>query len=152
MIADILRAASLAGTCDARLIGFLDADPSLRGKLVADLPVLGPVNQLTKLWQQKVRHAVVAIGDSRTRRRHGDLLREYGFEAINAIHPSAVVSPTAVLGHGIVICAQAAVCTEARIGDFAIINTGSVIDHECRIGIGVHIAPGAPGGSRQRTR
>lgn len=141
--ADILRAAVSAGTADVQLIGFLDADPSLRGTTVAGLPVMGPVNLLSKLWQQKVRHAVIAIGDNRTRRRHGDLLNEHGFEAVSAVHPSASVSPTARLGRGIVVSAQAAICTEATIGDFSIINTAAVVDHECKVGTAVHIAPGA---------
>lgn len=138
VVADILRAAG--GTT---LVGFLDADPALRGRTVAGLPVLGPVNLLAKLWQQKVRHAVVAIGDNRTRRRYGDVLREHGFEPAGAVHPSAVVSASATLGRGVVVAAQAAVCAEARVGDFAIVNTGSIVDHECAVGAGAHVAPGA---------
>jgi len=143
VVADILRAGLDAGTTAARPIGYLDADPSLRGQTIAGLPVLGPVNLLSKLWQQKVRHAIVAIGDNRTRRRYGALLAEHGFEAASAIHPSAAVSGSSQLGHGVIVAAQAAICTEARIGDFSIINTAAVVDHECRVGQAVHIAPGA---------
>lgn len=132
VVADILRAAG--GTS---LVGFLDADPALRGQTMAGLAVLGPVNLLGKLWQQKVRHAVVAIGDNRTRRRLGDVLREQGFEPATAVHPSAVVSATARLGRGVVVAANATVCTEAAVGDFA-----TVVDHECVLETAVHIAPG----------
>jgi acetyltransferase-like isoleucine patch superfamily enzyme len=31
----------------------------------------------------------------------------------------------------------------ARIGDFAIVNTGATVDHDCYLGTGVHIMPGA---------
>ena len=137
VVADILRAAG-----GANLVGFLDADPALRGQTVAGLPVLGPVNLLAKLWQQNVRHAVVAIGDNRTRRRYGDVLREHGLEPRSAVHPSAVVSASAALGRGVVVAANATVCAEARVGDFAIVNTAAVVDHECVVGAAAHIAPG----------
>jgi len=30
---------------------------------------------------------------------------------------------------------------EAHIGDLSIVNTGATVDHDCRVGRGVHIAP-----------
>ena len=147
VVADILRAAG-----GANPVGFVDADPALRGQSVAGLPVLGPANLLARLWQQNVRHAVVAIGDNRTRRRYGDVLRDHGFEPLSAVHPSAVVSASAALGRGVVVAANATVCTEARVGDFAIVNTAAVVDHECRVGAGVHVAPGARLAGRVRVR
>ncbi|MGC4074616.1 MAG: NeuD/PglB/VioB family sugar acetyltransferase, partial [Nibricoccus sp.] len=147
VVLDILAA---AGGCD--VVGFLDADPVLKGQSVGGVPVLGPVNLLGKLWQQKVRHAVVAIGDNRTRRRHLDVLREQGFDLVNAVHPSAVVSPSAAVGRNVVIAAQAAVCVEARVGDGAIVNTAAVIDHECVVGVAAHVAPGVRLAGRVRVR
>ena len=41
----------------------------------------------------------VAIGENRTRRSYAALVREHGFELVNAIHPAAVVSATAVISH-----------------------------------------------------
>ena len=104
VVLDILRA---AGTY--RPIGFVDADTALAGAQVCGLPVIGPANTLPRLRQQKVRLAVIAIGDNRPRLHYASLLREAGFELINAIHPAASVSPSAVLGTNIVIAAQAAV-------------------------------------------
>src|SRR5436190_11430957 len=89
-------------------IGFLDADPSLVGTQIAGLPVLGPLNALPRLRQQhKVSAAIVAIGDNRTRVRYAKLLAEQGVELVNAVHPSAVVSATAVLGVNVVVAAGA---------------------------------------------
>lgn len=137
VVLDILSAAG-----GHRVVGFLDADPALRGTAVGGLPVLGPVNLLAKLWQQKVRHGVVAIGDNRTRRRYGDLLREQGFTLANAVHPSAVVSAAATLGANVVVAAQAVVGVDARVDDFAIVNTGATVDHECHVGAAAHVTPG----------
>jgi UDP-perosamine 4-acetyltransferase len=124
-------------------IGFLDADPSLMGRKIHGLPVLGQVNLLPRLKAQKVRAACIAIGDNRTRAQYARMLADHGFDLVNAIHPSAVVSPTAVLGTNVVIAAGAVVGTDANIGDNVIVNTGSIVDHECEVGESAHICPAA---------
>ncbi len=137
VVLEILRAAGVH-----KPIGFVDADTALAGTTVGGLPVLGPPNLLPKL-RKTVRGAIVAIGDNRTRLQSAELLREHQFELVNAIHPTASVSPTATLGENIVVAAQAAIGTEAKVGHSTIINTAAVVDHECVIGIAAHICPGA---------
>ena len=74
------------------------------GRRSAGVPVLGPTNVLPKLRQQeRVAHAIVAIGDNRTRRRYAATLAAEGFELVSAIHPTAFVSPTATLGRNVVV-------------------------------------------------
>ncbi|MBR1467644.1 MAG: acetyltransferase [Bacteroidaceae bacterium] len=65
-----------------------------------------------------------------------------GIEFATAIHPSAIVSPSAKIGEGTVIMAGAVINAEAIIGKHCIINTGATVDHECVIGDYCHIAPG----------
>ncbi len=137
VVLDILRAAG-----KHRPVGYIDADPALAGTSVGDLPVLGTINQLGKL-KGKARGAIVAIGDNRTRVNYAQVLVEHGFELVNAVHPSAVVSATAQVGRNVVIAAHATVCTEAALADSVIVNTGAIIDHECRVDSGCHIAPRA---------
>jgi sugar O-acyltransferase (sialic acid O-acetyltransferase NeuD family) len=131
-------------------VGFIDADTRLTGTRVGGLPVIGPMNVLPKLRQQKVAHAIVAIGDNRTRLRYADAVEGEGIELINAIHPSAFVSTTALLGRNVVVCPNASVITEARVRHAAIINTGAIVEHECDIGEAVHVAPGACVAGRAR--
>jgi sugar O-acyltransferase (sialic acid O-acetyltransferase NeuD family) len=59
-----------------------------------------------------------------------------------AIHPSAVVSPSAKIGEGTVVMAGAVINADAVIGKHCIINTGATVDHDCVIGDYCHIAPG----------
>jgi UDP-perosamine 4-acetyltransferase len=145
VVLEILRAAG-----KYRAIGFLDSDPSLAGTEVAGLPVFGPVNQMGKLRHQKIKAAIVAIGDNRTRRSYARLLDDQGMELINAIHPSACISPSAKIGHNVVIAPGAIVTTEATIADSVILNTGCCVDHECEIGEAVHICPTAALAGRVR--
>lgn len=59
------------------------------------------------------------------------------------IHPSAYVSPQAVIGKGTAILPMAVVNTKTVICYGAIINVGAIVDHDCLLGVGVHIAPNA---------
>jgi UDP-perosamine 4-acetyltransferase len=138
VVLDILRAMD-----QHRISGFLDADTTLTGTTVGGVKVLGHVNLLPKLRLQKIRGAIIAIGDNRVRASYAKLVLDAKLELINAIHPSATVSPSATLGRNIVACARATICTEAKIGDSVIANTGCIIDHECEVGAASHICPGA---------
>jgi sugar O-acyltransferase (sialic acid O-acetyltransferase NeuD family) len=126
-----------------RPVGFLDADPALAGTTVAGLGVLGSINLLSKLRDKKIRAAIIAIGDSRSRLSCAQAVLDHGFELINAIHPDSYIAPTATLGKNIVVAAGAVISTEARIGDSCIINTNAVVEHECDLAEGVHVCPGA---------
>jgi UDP-perosamine 4-acetyltransferase len=133
-----------------RPVGFVDADTTIAGTRVGGLPVLGPINLLPRLRQQKIAGAIVAIGDNRTRVRYATILHEHGFELVNAIHPTACISPTASIGKNVAIAARAVICTDAKIEDSTIINTAAVVDHECIVEEGAHICPGAILGGRVR--
>lgn len=126
-----------------RIVGVLDADPALVGTKIHGVEVLGPIQLLEKLKRLHVRGAIAAIGDNRVRRGYLREIDAAGLEALNAIHPSAIVSPRAALGRNVVVCAGAVICIDARIEDAAILNTGCRVDHESVVGEAAHIAPGA---------
>ena len=138
VVLDVLQAAG-----KYRPVGFLDADPALTESYVAGLPVLGSIHVVSTLRRQGVAKAIVAIGDNRARLHYAALLEEEGIELVNAIHPTAFVSPTATLGKNVAVAAMAAVGTEAKVGDSAIVNTSAVVDHECEVGAGAHVCPSA---------
>ena len=124
-------------------IGFLDADPTLAGSKVAGLSVLGGINALPKLRQQKIKYAIVAIGDNHSRQSYGRVLREHGFELISAVHPGAIVSSTASIGVNCLIAAGCVIGTDTNVADSVIVNTGAIVDHECVIEEAAHLCPGS---------
>lgn len=125
-------------------VGFIDADPRLIGKTIAGLPVLGPATQLYKLVKShRLKAAIIAIGDNTARSAYMATIIENHLQPITAIHPSAVVAPSAKIGAGCVITANAVICPDASLGDGVIVNTAASIDHECEVGNWVHICPGA---------
>lgn len=83
---------------------------------------------------------IVSIGNNAIRQKVvRQLLCDFG----TAVHPSAVVSPSATIGEGTVVMPGALINAEAKIGKHSIINTGVSIDHECAVGDFVHISPHA---------
>ena len=92
---------------------------------------------------------IVSIGVNKIRRMIVDRLvakanaegRPLKFST--AIHPSAIISPSAKIGEGTVVMAGAVINADAVIGKHCIVNTGATVDHDCVIGDYCHIAPGA---------
>ena len=122
-----------------RPLGYVDDDPSLCGRQLVDIPVLGPLADLTGIPHDGI---VVAIGDNRIRRRVFDELAQRGEHFIVAKHPSAIVAPDVRIGRGSVLFAGVIVNVGSVIGDNVILNTGSSVDHHSRIGNHAHVAPG----------
>ena len=87
----------------------------------------------------------VAVGGYRGRERVGLLrtMQSFGLSALTIIHPSAFVSPNAIIGEGSQILANSSVCVDVKVGAGCIINTSASVDHDCILGEGVHIGPGA---------
>jgi sugar O-acyltransferase (sialic acid O-acetyltransferase NeuD family) len=123
-------------------VGFLDNNKRLHGRRIDGLTVLGGMEQLGELRARKISAAIVAIGDNGIRRAMADILGQNGFELVNAVHPSAQLASSVSLGRGVVIAAGALVCAHCQIGDFSILNTGCIVDHESMIGTCVHVCPG----------
>lgn len=126
------------------IVGLLETPRDPAKSEVLGLPILGDDNELPRLWQEGVRYAFIGVGgagDNAPRARIFQRLKDMGFQVIPAVHPDALVSPSAVLGEGIVIMAGAIINAAARIGDDVIINTGAIVEHDCVVGSHVHVAP-----------
>ena len=86
---------------------------------------------------------IVAVGDNVIRRRLLNALQQAGRVLATVAHPTAVVSPSAVLGEGVYVGPQAVVQAMAHVGVGTILNTGCIVEHDNRIGEAAHIAPGS---------
>jgi sugar O-acyltransferase (sialic acid O-acetyltransferase NeuD family) len=128
------------------LVGLLDPRPDLRGAEVLGVSVLGDDSLLTVLKNEGVGYFFVGlggIGDTRPRQRLFELALKDDYRPVSAVHPKAVISPSARLGAGVTIMAGAVINACARLGVNVIINTGAIVEHDCVISDHVHIATGA---------
>lgn len=83
---------------------------------------------------------IVSIGNNAIRKHVvGQLKVQY----TSAIHPTAIISPSATIGNGTVVMHGAIIQAETKIGQHCIINTGASLDHEAIIADYVHISPHA---------
>lgn len=89
--------------------------------------------------------ALVAIGGNCGRDRIAiqQLFTKFGIKLPSIAHPSASISSTASLGAGAQVLAQSVVAAGSTLGAATIVNHHASVDHECLLGEGVHIAPGA---------
>ena len=118
----------------------LTKDDSLLG-----YPVIGGDDILPKLFTAGIRKAFIAVGsvgNCDVRKRIYDNLNKIGFEMPAIVHPQAIVAQDVIIGKGVFIAAGAVIGPRVKIGNNAIINTSSSIDHDCCISDFVHIAPG----------
>lgn len=125
---------------NGEVMGLIDPAPATHS--VLGVPVLGDDTMLSGLRAQGLNVVVVALGDNLLRECVGRRVQEMGFVLPTVVHPSALVSPSAELGMGVVVMARAVVGTEVTVGDLAIVNTGAVLDHDSRLSIAAHVAPG----------
>ena len=131
---------------DIEVVGLLDADTKLHGGTVLGCKVLGGDELLEQLHAQGVSHAFIGVGgvkDNTPRRRVYEKLLLHHFEVLTVISDVAIVSPSAVIGAGSVVCPGAIVAAGANIGRNVIVNTGAIVEHDCEVADHVHIASGA---------
>lgn len=83
--------------------------------------------------------AVAALGDNGMRLYWTEKLMEAGYHVPPMIHPSAVVSPSAVIGNGTFVMQGAVVNTHTVVEHGVLINSGAVVDHDSYVGCGAHI-------------
>lgn len=95
-----------------------------------------------KYWDKDYAYAL-AIGNNEIRRKTADSILNRGKVLINIIHPQSSISKSLRSGVGNFINNCAAVNAQVKIGDYCILNTGSILEHDCCLGDAIHIAPGA---------
>ena len=131
-----------------RVVALFDNNPKAVSVLAGVPLYIGKDGLARWIEGESERHdlrGLAAIGGACGRDRltvHG-LFRAHGLRVEYLVHPQASVCRTASLGAGTQVLAQAVVASDARIGEACIINHRAAADHECVLGDGVHIAPGA---------
>lgn len=139
VIVDILR---LQGAF--AIVGYLDDINSKRhGTMLQGLPIFGGREQLTRLRDMGVGHFIIGVGHCEARLELADQVKLLGFELASAVHPSAVIASDVLIKPGTVVAAGAVINPGCEIGENVIVNTSSSIDHECILGDGSHVSPGA---------
>ena len=124
---------------------FVDDNPEMLGQVINGSEVIGGLNSITGRKMPKVH---IALGNPAIKLNIVKKCSRLKVEMVSAIHPSASISPTAVVGKGVTIGAGAIINTNATIGNFALVNTGAIVEHDSLIGKYANISPAACIGGR----
>ena len=128
-------------------IALVDDNRELWGSRVNDARVIGGLDDVLRQPAPDVE-MIVALGNPVVRVDVAANIRRHGIPLFNAIHPSAVVMPTAAMGFGIMVGATAVINSNAQVADNVIINTGAIVEHDCTLAEGAALAPSAHLGGR----
>jgi sugar O-acyltransferase (sialic acid O-acetyltransferase NeuD family) len=141
--------ADLVRSLGHSLAGFVDRDPAKIGRVVE------PGGSRVVMSEEQLRESLQAQGglprnvDALALGVGDNAVREQCFRALDSVpvpplvHPSAIVSASAVLGRGTVVFPGAIVNAAAVIGSAVIVNSGAIVEHDCAVDDVVHISPGA---------
>lgn len=92
-------------------------------------------------------HFAVTIGNphGKIRRKLSESLILDGLTPVSLIHHNSYIEDpmTVKLGIGIQMHAYSMICPFSSVGDYCILNTKSLVEHDCILESGVEIGPGA---------
>ena len=131
--------------CDnLELLGFVDVANEkrfLRGEVSSFTIYDG--NQFPAALKSKLGNFSVLIGNDNAELRLKLItqISEAGLSMVNIIHPSVIISPSAVIGNGILMAPGVIIGPGVEIGNHVILNAAVTIDHDSRIEDNVILSP-----------
>jgi sugar O-acyltransferase (sialic acid O-acetyltransferase NeuD family) len=123
------------------VLGFVDDDESLWGKVIDEYPVLGGLEWFSTESKENIE-CVIGISDSKTRRKIVEKLAKQKIIFSTVIHPSVIYSKSVSIGQGTIIQAGSILTIDIHIGDHVHVNIDSTVGHDTIIGDFVTINPG----------
>ena len=145
LLGSSLTSHNLLESCEAQgitVLGFIDPDYSGQTSLYGK-PLLDKDTYLTK-YKDLVEFFVatnwnpdphrVTVRNNKKRDMLIDWIDEYNLSAATLVHPTAVISPGALIGRNVSIGAMSMVCHGAEISDHASIKEQCYISHGVKIG------------------
>ena len=118
--------------------------PAEIGKKLLGYEVLGSEKDFVAL-RELTSNLILGIGQIKSPNLRIEIKEKYiknGFTFESVISPTAQISKHAVIGAGTVIMHRVVINAGVKIGDYSIINTGSIIEHDSKIGDFSHISTG----------
>ena len=136
------HAMSLAEFAAENILGYLanEENPDMPGKW------FGPDSEAERLAAEgEVFHMAFVYSGLPVMKKRRELIKEYkskGADFISLIAPTAVVTPNSRIGKGSAVM-NGAIVNRAVLGENVVVNSGAIIEHDCRIGDNTFIGPGA---------
>ncbi len=125
------------------IIGIVDGGVA-KGTMVLGVPVLGGDEYLSRYTGGGVdlANGIGSLPGCNARWEVTGRLRQQGYRFIRVIHPSVILGACVDISEGVQIMAGCVIQPCVTVGEDTILNTGTTVDHDCRIGRCCHVAPG----------
>ena len=126
------------------IVGFLDITER-QSEIYRNYKVIGTDDRLQELYDRGVRNAFISvgyIGNGTIRCNLYEKIKEIGYQVPNIIDNTSIIASDVQLGEGIFVGKKVVINANSSIQDMCIINTGAIIEHDCRIKKYTHIAVG----------
>ncbi|QIB68152.1 hypothetical protein Ami103574_01985 [Aminipila butyrica] len=124
---------------------FLDADFSKVGQQFEGIQIVGdysPKSLEVVRERYKTNKFFIGFGNMAYRKIAFQTMVDNGWEAVNIIHPNAVISPQAKIGDGVLIECGCLITPNPVIGDNVVVNTGTQVNHDNLVEDHVYLASG----------
>lgn len=113
---------------------------------ILNIPIIGTDDDLEQLLSRGYKDAFISVGsfiDISIRKKLFNKIKTMGFNIPNIIDRTSIVSENAIIGEGNYVGKRAVINVNAKLSNCTIINTGSIVEHDCNIEPFVHLAPGS---------
>lgn len=124
-----------------RIVGYIDLQEH-----VSTYPYLGSDDALQECFDKGIRNAAVCIGymgKGAIREKLYEKLKGIGYHLPVIKDPTSIISTSAELGEGTFVGKGAIVNADAKVGKMVILNTMSLVEHECIVSDFSHVAVAA---------
>jgi len=109
------------------LLGFVDDDPQMKGRILNGYPVLGGIEYL-----ERKRSLGIALGLGLPVARHKVMrrLEHLDLKYPNLIHPSAYIGPGVEFGIGNIVYIGCVLAPNCKLGNFCVLELKATVGHD----------------------
>lgn len=123
------------------IVGFIDDNKSLQGKIIDGIPVIGTIEWLNNYDREIC--AVCSVGTGHIRKRIISKITNKKIFFPNLIDPNVIFLNEPKLGEGNIICSNNVISVNVSIGNHAIVNLSCTLGHDDIVGDFCTINPGS---------
>lgn len=139
------KACNYARDAGFEVVGFLDDKPDALDGYKGYPRILGSVENWTVNPDESF---VCAIGNSIQREKYAQIIESKQGSFVSVIHPTAYIGPNVRIGAGCIICPQAVVDCDLKLGKHVVVNVHAFVAHDCILEDCVTLSPNVHLGGR----
>lgn len=126
-----------------KILAVISPEDVSQRSVFSGIPVLEKDEDVLNFDQDKVLlvNGVGMMPKSALKQKINEYFLALGYQFETVIADSAFVSPYSIVETGAQILSNAVIHTGVTVGRHTIINSGALVEHDCRIGSYNHIAP-----------